>query len=285
MGASIAIGKRSPNLSVALESRSAVLERSFGVVDSAAFRDSRKLWAEFREANGFKYDAPKLLTYPANQAKLKKSEVFTVGLTLQHANVAGVETCPWRGECASICVLDNGNGRYENTQRARNVKTQFLYEHPNAFMVLLGHELRGLSATYERVLVRLNVNSDLRWYRILPDLVNGRTLPNVYFYDYTKNTAVLSGSGMVAKNYRAVYSVNESSDLVKVRAFVARGGTAAVVTSRKKTATPPKRFMGLRVVDGDSTDNRYDERGVWVDLSAKGKARALINKSEFVRTI
>jgi hypothetical protein len=285
MGASIAIGKRLPNLSVALESRSAVLERSFGVVDPAAFRDARKLWAEFREANGFKYDAPKLLTYPANQAKLKKSKVFTVGLTLQHANVSGVETCPWRGECASICVLDGGNGRYENTQRARNVKTQFLYQHPNAFMVLLGHELRGLSANYGRVLVRLNVNSDLRWYRILPDLVNGRTLPNVHFYDYTKNGAVLSGSGMVARNYRAVYSVNESSDLVKVRAFVARGGTAAIVTTRNKTTTPPKRFMGLRVVDGDSTDNRYDERGVWVDLSAKGKARALINKSEFVRSI
>ena len=285
MGVSIAIGKRSANLSIALESRSAVLERSFGDVNFAAFRDARKLWAEFREEHGFKYDAPKLLTYPANQAKLKKSEVFTVGLTLQHANVAGVETCPWRGECASICVLDNGNGRYENTQRARNIKTQFLYQHPNAFMILLGHELRGLSANYGRVLVRLNVNSDLRWYRILPDLVNGRTLPNVYFYDYTKNGAVLSGSGMVARNYRAVYSVNESSDLVKVRAFVARGGTAAIVTSRKKTATPPKHFMGLRVVDGDSADNRYDERGVWVDLSAKGKARALIGKSEFVRDI
>jgi hypothetical protein len=43
--------------------------------------------------------------------------------------------------------------------------------------------------------------------------------------------------------------------------------------------------MGLAVVDGDITDNRYDERGVWVDLSAKGKARALIGKSEFVRAI
>jgi hypothetical protein len=43
--------------------------------------------------------------------------------------------------------------------------------------------------------------------------------------------------------------------------------------------------MGLPVVDGDSTDNRFDERGTWVDLAAKGKARALIGKSEFVRAI
>jgi hypothetical protein len=285
MGRSIAIGNRLPNLSVTLEGASKALELDFTNSGRDALRHARNEWAKFREANGFKFDAPKLLTYPANQAKLKKSEVFTVGLTLQHANVAGVETCPWRGVCASICVLDGGNGRYENTQRARNVKTQFLYQHPNEFMVLLGHELRGLSANYKRVLVRLNINSDLRWYRILPRLVDGELLPNVYFYDYTKNGAVLSGSGMVARNYRAVYSVNESSDLDKVRAFVARGGTAAIVTTRKKTTPPPKRFMGLRVVDGDSTDNRYDERGVWVDLYAKGKARALIGKTEFVRSI
>ena len=90
---------------------------------------------------------------------------------------------------------------------------------------------------------------------------------------------------MVAANYRAVYSVNESSDLAKVAAFVARGGTAAVVTTRKKNDAPPASFMGLPVVDGDSTDNRFDERGAWVDLAAKGKARALIGKSEFVRAI
>jgi hypothetical protein len=246
---------------------------------------ARSVWASFRESKGFKYDAPKLFTYPASQAKLGKSEQFTVGLTLQHAAVAGVETCPWRGECASICVLDNGNGRYANTQKGRDIKTQFLHEYPVAFTRLLIEELRGLAAKYERVLVRLNVNSDLRWHRILPALVDGELFPNVFFYDYTKNAAILSGAGMVARNYRAVYSVNESSDIDKVRAFVSRGGTAAIVTTRDKKTPPPAYFMGLAVVDGDITDNRYDERGVWVDLSAKGKARALIGKSEFVRAI
>jgi hypothetical protein len=259
--------------------------RALDDVEQGSLRAARITWATFRESHGFKYDAPKLLTYPASQAKLAKSKEFTVGLTLQHAAVAGVETCPWRGECARVCVLDNGNGRYANTQKGRNVKTLFLYEHPEEFTRLLAHELRGLSAKFERVLVRLNVNSDLRWYRILPALVDGSTFSNVYFYDYTKNAAVLSGSGMVAANYRAVYSVNESSDLAKVAAFVARGGTAAVVTTRKKNTPPPSTFMGLPVVDGDSTDNRFDERGSWVDLAAKGKARALIGKSEFVRAI
>jgi hypothetical protein len=282
---SVTIGKRVPNLSVALESCSTGMGRALGDLDRESLRAARLVWAAFRERHGFKYDAPKLLTYPSSQAKLAKSKQFTVGLTLQHAAVSGVETCPWRGECARVCVLDNGNGRYANTQKGRNVKTLFLYEHPEEFTRLLAHELRGLSATYERVLVRLNVNSDLRWYRILPTLVDGSTFSNVYFYDYTKNAAVLSGSGMVAANYRAVYSVNESSDLDKVAAYVARGGTAAVVTTRKKNTPPPPTFMGLPVVDGDSTDNRFDERGTWVDLAAKGKARALIGNSEFVRAI
>jgi hypothetical protein len=281
----VSIDRRVPNLSVSLESRSANMSAVLNDTHRESLRAARVTWAVFRESKGFKYDAPKLLTYPASQAKLGKSKEFTVGLTLQHAAVSGVETCPWRGECARVCVLDNGNGRYANTQHGRNVKTQFLYEFPVAFTRLLMEELRGLSAKYERVLVRLNVNSDIRWARILPALVNGEIFPNVYFYDYTKNAAVLSGAGMVGAHYRAVYSVNENSDLDKVAAFVARGGTAAIVTTRKKNTPPPTSFMGLPVLDGDATDNRYDERGAWVDLYAKGKARALIGKSEFVRAI
>jgi hypothetical protein len=281
----IQITAKAPNLS-------AMLERHAGGLDSAIYNPedgelstARDTWAVFRRAHGFKYSAPKLLTYPANQAKLGMSEAFTVGLTLQHADSSGVEACAWRGECTKVCVLDNGNGRYPMTQKARDIKTQFLYQHPRAFMVLLGHELRQLSAKYERVLVRLNVNSDLRWHRITPLLVNGDLFPNLDFYDYTKNPAILSGDGMLGLHYRAVYSVNESSDLEKVRAFVARGGTAAIVTSRTKTQAPPDSFMGLPVIDGDASDNRYDERGAWVDLYAKGKARQLIGLSEFVRTI
>jgi hypothetical protein len=285
MVTAVALSKRVPNLSVALENSIYDLERALTVTDSGALRVARTEWAAYRQVRGFKYSSPKLFTYPDGQAKLNKSEAFSVGLTLQHSDRAGVESCPWRGECTAICVLDNGNGRYPMTQKARDVKTKFLFDHPQAFMILLGQELRELSAKHERVLVRLNMNSDLRFYKILPALVNGELFPNLFFYDYTKNPAILSTNGMVANNYRLVYSVNESSNMVKVREFVANGGTAAIVTSRTKKQAPPASFMGLPVVDGDITDNRYDEHGAWVDLSAKGKARFLIGKSGFVRTI
>lgn len=245
-------------------------------------------WGKFRESHGFVRSAPKLLTHPANQSKLGKSDIYTVGLTLQHANVSGWETCAWRTpSCTATCVLDNGNGRYDMVQKARTVKTLFLAKKPKAFMYLLCDELRVLSGKYENLLVRLNVNSDLRWYKIAPSLFT--SLPTVAFYDYTKNPSVLRTTGMVADNYRLCYSISESDtvrQMNKVDMFVRSGGTAAVVTIRNKKDAPPSVWRGNPVVDGDVTDDRFNERGVFVDLTAKGKARKIsVNPFGFVRDI
>lgn len=249
--------------------------------------DARKKWLEYRLANGFKTTA-KLLTYPEVQQKLGKSEIYSVGLTLQHADVAGIEMCPWRtAGCTATCVLDNGNGRYAVVQHARTVKTQFLQHHPAEFVTLLVNELLEVSRKHKKVLVRLNVNSDLRWYEIIPSFFGA--IDNLFFYDYTKNPVVLMGDGMVARNYRLCYSISENDNDVrmgKVVSFIKRGGTAAIVTSRKKTDVPPAKFMGVRVVDGDISDDRYHEKAVFIDLYAKGKARALpLTSTSFVRTI
>lgn len=243
--------------------------------DGIGLKGARASWLKFRQDNGFGSYA-NLLTLPSVQHKLKKSKIYTVGLTIQHANVAGVETCAWRGHCTSVCVLDNGNGRYNSVQKARNVKTQFLAKHPEDFVRILGSEIRKHSNEQETVLVRLNVNSDLRWYNILTSLANNKTgMENVYVYDYTKNPAVLTGDGMVGTRYRIVYSVNENTDMAKVAAFIRNGGTAAIVTNRHKTQKTLGSYMGLPLVDGDLSDDRYNEKGVWVDLAAKGKARTM----------
>jgi len=263
-----------PVLSFLLESKGKELDNAFSEgINGVGLKDARASWKAFRIENGFKSYAD-LLTLPSVQHKLKKSKIYTVGLTIQHANVSGLETCAWRGHCTSVCVLDNGNGRYSSVQKARNVKTQFLAKHPTDFLKILGSEIKKHSDENEQVLVRLNVNSDLRWYQILPTLTNGYPhMRNVYIYDYTKNPVVLMGDGMVGSKYRAVYSVHEKSDLARVRSFLARGGTAAIVTNRKKNGAVMESFLGLKVVDGDLSDDRYHERGVWVDLAAKGKAR------------
>lgn len=247
-------------------------------------KDSRAEWLKFRESNGFLSYA-NLLTLPSVQHKLKKSKIYTVGLTIQHANVSGIETCAWRGHCTSVCVLDNGNGRYNSVQKARNVKTQFLAKHPLDFVRILGSEIKKHSDEQEEVLVRLNVNSDLRWYNVLPSLTNNKCgLPNVSVYDYTKNPAVLQGDGMVGERYRVIYSVNEDSNLDKVVKFIQKGGTAAIVTNRKKNQQVIDSYMGVQLVDGDKSDDRYNETGVWVDLAAKGKARTMADVG-FVRSL
>lgn len=265
-----------PVLSFLLESKSKEIEKAF--IDGClgiGIKEAKAEWVDFRKKNGFGSFAD-LLTYAESQHKLKKSKIYTAGLTLQHANVSGIETCPWRGHCTSVCVLDNGNGMYPTVQKARNVKTQFLAKKPIAFMTILGNEIKKLSDVHEKVLIRLNTNSDIRWHIILPSVTDSHpSLENVYFYDYTKNPAILSTDGMVRSRYRMVYSVNEHSNMRNVYSFVRRGGTAAIVTNRKKEEEVMNSFMGLPVIDGDRHDDRYHERGVWIDLAAKGKARKM----------
>ena len=271
-----------PNLSVLLEGL--VLDEDY--VMSLDLKQAKALWEAYRIANGMT-GRPPLLTYPENQLKLNKSEAYSVGLTLQSADSAGVETCPWRGQCAEVCVLKNGNGRYNHVQTARSVKTRFLRRHPQAFMRLLVDELdrvvekeqvvaNGLRGLPLRC--RMNVNSDLRWYRIAPWLFE-RYEGSILFYDYTKNPAILRvPKGLVEPNYLLVYSLNETSPTNgKVEDFLLSGGKVAAVTNRKRHA-PVKQWLHemYPVVDGDKTDDLWSHpEGSIIDLTAKGSARKL----------
>ena len=60
----VVIGQRVPNLSISLESRSANMSAVLGDTHRDSLRAARVTWAAFRESKGFKYDAPKLFTYP-----------------------------------------------------------------------------------------------------------------------------------------------------------------------------------------------------------------------------
>jgi len=271
------------SLSTQLEHYASQLSEEF--VLSTSLATAKGLWQQFREARGFA-GAPRILTYPEDQHKLGLSVAYTVGLTLQSADGAGVETCPWRGECASVCVLKNGNGRYNHVQEARNVKTQFLQEHPLAFLRLLVDEFDRLRRLQQEIVnrtdewqdlrCRMNVNSDLRWYKIAPWLF-ARNDPWILFYDYTKNPAVLTiPKGKPFENYLLVYSVNESSKWDKVLRFLHAEGKAVVVTNRKRHAPITQWVAGYQVVDGDVTDDLWSHpEGAIIDLTAKGKARSL----------
>jgi len=253
-------------------------------------------WAQHRHARGFADLDSALLTPPNGNIKLLKSVIPTYGLTLQHY-VKRVNThlvvngCPHAGDCVKVCVLNNGHGNRSSVIEARKAKTSWLVENPRGFSYLLGYELAGVEKKWGKALFRPNVNSDVRWELLLPSLTSGRVLPGITSYGYTKDPFILDTDGWADEAYRVAYSWNENSDLDPVIAFIDRGGSVAVVTSRRKGA-PVGEHQGLlgynnahRVRDADKTDEWMFERGTVGDLSAKGKARSLIGKSGFVVTV
>ncbi len=281
-----------------------------GKLDKADLAEARDVYAEIRSRYGFKRIHGPLLTAPSENLKLDKGEIPAYGITLQHyvtrlTTGLTVNACPKAGDCIKVCVLDNGQGRYDSVQRARKAKTELFATAPTAAFILLGWEIERAVIKHSAegigtILLRPNVNSDIEWELAAPALVDGSVFgESVKFYGYTKHTAVLSTDGWLTPHYRVAYSWNENSDEVVLWGFLGRGGSCAVVTDRKpKTAikqwtntsvegvvydTSP--LAQFPVLDADKSDEWIFEAGVIGDLSAKGKARNLIGKSGFVVSV
>jgi hypothetical protein len=260
---------------------------------------ARQVWASIRARHGFKEIPSDLLTQPTDNLKLDKGEMPAYGLTLQHyvtnlGRLPGsgnrqlvVNACPNAGDCTKVCVLDNGNGRYDKVQRARKAKTEFLATQPHLFVFLLGYELARAVRKHGKILLRPNVNSDVEWERVLPSLTQGTVFGEaVWSYGYTKLESVLDTDGYLGAAYRVAFSCSERMGLENQRVwnFLAAGGSVAVVTNRKPKA-PVSAWalpLGVNTVDADVSDEWVFGRNVIGDLSAKGKARSLIGKSGFV---
>lgn len=259
------------------------------------WREARNRWRAYRVANGWAPIAP-LLTPPpsagkASNIKLAKDKsVVTYGLALAQANTVGlvkvklpdgsflitrITTCPFSTPaCRAGCVSQNGNGRYDQVQRARQLKTRFLLEDPDAFCSLLAHELDVAQSKYgAKLRVRLNTFSDIRWEDVVPWLLASDQAVSlrgeIGFYDYTKDW-----QRDPPANYRLTLSASERTSDKRMRDAVSSGRTVAVVFDTARTAELPATWHGLTVIDGDKSDNRADDAsGVVVGLRAKGKMR------------
>lgn len=240
--------------------------------DAIPVREARAQLRTFYRAQGYA-DAATLLTAPASQTKLAKSKVPAYGLTLAAAAQSDWEACLWRTpECSAMCVLRTG-GRsvFANVARARIMKTNALGALPEAFVVVLAHEIRAAVRRHGgRVDVRLNVASDLRWERFAPALLE---IPGARFYDYTKAPA---SQRTVAPEYHLTYSVSERPHAIpEALEWLRSGGNAAVVFERMTRADwdgiLPSDWESFPVIDGDLSDGRSDDpAGVVVGLRAKG---------------
>jgi len=235
-----------------------------------------------------------LLTPPTGNVKfLKDASVVTYGLALAQANTVGrvrvtvwhlgagvwdglevmwvrVNTCPFSTPaCRAGCVSQSGHAALDpRINRARQLKTRFLLQHPAAFMTLLRHELDRARARYgDRLRVRLNTFSDIRWEVVAPWIFT--TFSDVTFYDYSKDW-----SRVLPANYRLTLSASERTSDRSVAAATARGATVAVVFSTGRGKPLPAVWQGVAVIDGDASDNRADDAGgIVVGLRAKGAMR------------
>lgn len=225
---------------------------------------------------------------------------LTAILHLAPSRMSGFNTCPMATKgCASACLNTAGRGGMfagEKTagltgaemvekiksgqimnkiQAARIRKTTAFFNDRANFMAGLVKEIEltikkankhSLTAVF-----RLNGTSDIRW-EIYPVIVKGVTyanvmeaFPTVQFYDYTK----IPNRRNLPKNYNLTFSLAESNKENAITALIQGLNVAAVFRGPL-----PRRFLGRRVVDGDSTDLRFlDPKGVIVGLKAKGKAK------------
>jgi hypothetical protein len=230
--------------------------------------------------HGYK-SVPELLTKPESQHKLGMSDRPAVGLSLAVASTSGWNVCLWSTPgCRAACVLlTAGKGTLGSVRKARQVKTLFLAEHPQAFVTLLHAELVKFVAARGPSDFRPNVASDLRWERIAPALFE---VDGLRVYDYTKAPRTQRDPGT---NYRLVFSVSEREHSVEeALEYLRDGGNAAVVFDTKKGHALPATYHGFPVLDADTSDSRVDDpNGHVVGLRAKGSARGGRDTSGFVK--
>ena len=227
---------------------------------------SRNVWVEFRKQAGYTGYAP-LLTAPENQAKLGLNNTPTYCITLSAGREEGM--CVNDHLCKAICVVDNH--RYHTVKQARRIRTEFLLLHPEHFAALVLDELQHAIRKHGRIGFRPNANSDVAWERILPDMFELLAKHDCFAYDYTKRRDRV---GLLLPNYRVILSITGQTSHDAVTRLLETGNNVAAIFAVRKDEPLPQWWNGFRIIDGDVTDDRYNEpTGVIVGLRAKGLLR------------
>lgn len=229
----------------------------------------------------------KLLTPAHANSKTAKNDAkkyFSYILHLSPADLSGFNFCPQASAgCRAACLNTAGRGRFSSIQRARLRKSLYFVLFRKEFLRHLSKEIERAyskaTKARKKCVVRLNGTSDLAFETM--GVMDSRSLidlfPKVQFYDYTKIFARLRRTRPV--NYSLTYSMSESNS-ESALAALGLGVNVAVVFNQI-----PSEYLGVEVLDGDSTDLRFNDkgRGVFIGLKAKGKAKQ--DTSGFVKQV
>jgi len=252
----------------------------------------RTRFAELRPMVGLKATRTSLTKSGATNIKVAKNKARTITYTGSPATSGRVtvdtlrgpveivpNNCPHAGKCAAVCVLSGGMARYDVVRDGRRWRDLVAVLDPVGWVQLRRAELIAAADKFGAVLERGDVGTEYGLADLVPQLYsdtpNGNTVRG---YDYGKRPQILRGDGWTAdRHHRTVYSWNESSDARAVNQFLGRGGNVVMVGKvHKSEPVPAAVLIGSKwwpTIDGDATDDRFNEAGGRVVIvRAKGKA-------------
>jgi hypothetical protein len=275
-------------------------------------RAAKRAWGQVRQAVGFTKTTGWMTTDQSNP-KMAKNGVPSAGLTLHAATNAvqawssitaaeqaalassvGVtiddiddglkrSVCPRSTpSCREACVAArSANGKLERSQRVRLARHLFMLFRPADALALTADALDKLTQRYGRrgARWRVNISDDIRWERIAPGLF--AVAPRAYTYTKWSPVERPGRPGL-----SIVYSASEHMTADQVVSMCANQHRVAVIFDLPKSKDLPETWHGVRVVDGDKTDDLYKHpAGSIVGLRAKGnlKERAFIRQRGFAR--
>jgi hypothetical protein len=180
--------------------------------------------------------------------------------------------------CMAACLKDAGRGAFNSVQAARKSKTDYFYQHQQAFLLSMAADVwtlrnRALKKGL-KLIVRPNGTSDILYenLKVIDNKNIFQLFPDVQFYDYTKHPA-RNLEGKTAGNYDLTYSYSGITPHNVTIKGILNPGNARVAVVFDKVENIPSTFRGWTVIDGDNTDVRHIEpKTVVVALYAKGKA-------------
>jgi hypothetical protein len=271
--------------------------------DRDAVAAARALQADLRAAVGYAHRPARILSSGDGhgQAKLGKNTLRSFGLTLapekklMAPNLADIRAafnlsgafnvCPLASDgCALACLNTSGQMGMASGQRAQAVRTAFLLAYPYAAGLIIGAELRAALRRDDRINLRLNVTSDIRWELVAPEMISALAAAGVQLYDYT---AWRPSDRAPSADYHLTYSAKErahTSDDYLI-GVLASGNNVAMPFDTPRGRALPESWHGFAVIDGDLSDERRnDPRGVVVGLRAKGHAWKRDNTAGFIRS-
>lgn len=226
-----------------------------------------------------------------NNAKTVKGEslgYLTGILYLAPANESGrANLCPFATKgCAKACLFRAGRGVMKPIYDARMRKTDYLLDHPDAFMNSLRWDIQMVARCAKRrglkPAIRINGTSDM--CKLAMQMAD--EFPEVTFYDYTKNPKPWLRH---RPNYVTTFSRSGSNDEACLDALQHGVNVAVVfdalpgIRTKRVAGKLPNKWRGYKVIDGDTHDLRFlDPKGVVVGLRAKGRRAQRLDTHGFV---